>query len=474
MKHLPQFDDFLSNTVNLNQTRFQNLQSSIDAIENFVRNSTWAPKIIEFKAQGSWAHKTIIKPLAGAAFDADLLVYVSPINGWEAKDYIDNLFTEFKKSTTYQDKVKKYSHCVTIEYSGERKIDIAPCIKERHHTNIYEVCNRDTNTFETSNPKEYTDWLITQNRVSKNNNLRKITRLLKYMRDIKTTFTCPSFLLTTLLGKQVYSTDNFPDLPTALTTLMARLDDWLQANVTQPDVRNPVLSTEVQSNAWDEKKYRNFRETIHRYRGWMDDAFEETDKDESLAKWRKVFGDEFAKAEVRKMAARVSTIACESFAAMGRSIRDLVEGVERYGQDALPKGFTRLGHMQRPTWRDAPGGSLTVRVLTDLFPSHNGSRVGSVSSLTVNSSGSWLRFTALNINGVPFSTEYKIEWRITNTDSAAEAAGSLRGDFYGSNSHGIRWEQLSYRGVHMVEAFLVRNQDDKLCGKSDPFFVVVR
>ncbi|MFS2160654.1 cyclic GMP-AMP synthase DncV-like nucleotidyltransferase [Pseudomonas sp. Pseusp122] len=467
------FNNFLSDTVNLNKTRFENLQSSITAIENFVRSSDWQPNILEFKAQGSWAHKTIIKPIAGSAFDADLLVYVDHLDNWEAKDYLDKLYTEFKKSSTYQDKVSKYSHCITIDYAGERKIDIAPCVKERNLTNTYEVCNRTTNSFEKSNPKEYTDWLILQNKNSKNNNLRKITRLLKYMRDIKRTFTCPSFLLTTLLGKQINEHDSFPNLPSALVTVVGRLDNWLQSNLIQPTVRNPVLFEEVQSNSWDADKYRNFRETIHRYREWMDDAFAEADIDESMSKWRRVFGEEFAKAEISKAAARISVTACESLAAEGRHAIDLVEGVLTYGEIALPAGFTNLGHMQRPKWRDAPGGMLTVRILTYEFTAHEGLSLGNTLSLAPHTAGRWLKFSALSGNGIPFSSAHKIKWRITNTDKAAEAAQSLRGDFYPSNSHGIRWEQLSYRGVHIVEAFLIRRSDDRLCGKSDPFFVVI-
>ena len=62
---------------------------------------------------------------------------------------------------------------------------------------------------------------------------------------------------------------------------------------------------------------------------------------------------------------------------------------------------------------------------------------------------------------------------MTNTDEAARRANALRGDYYRSDEPGIRWEQLSYRDVHMVEAFLIRKADDTLLGKSDPFYVVI-
>lgn len=45
-------------------------------------DQSWAP-------QGSWAHKTIIKPVDKGEFDADLLVYVHPVQGWTAATYIE-------------------------------------------------------------------------------------------------------------------------------------------------------------------------------------------------------------------------------------------------------------------------------------------------------------------------------------------------------------------------------------------------
>ena len=477
MKLIRLFDDFLSDVVNLNQTRFDNLESSINAVQNFVTNSGWQPKILEYKAQGSWAHKTIIKPLPEYPFDADLLVYVDPVDGWEAKDYLDNLYSEFRASALYSEKVRRYSHCITIEYTQERKIDIAPCVKERLHLDAYEVCNRNTNSFEQSNPKQYTEWFIQQNRLSQKNNLRKVTRLLKYLRDIKTKFTCPSFLFTTLLGKQIRASDiddsSFADLPSALITIVGRLDDWLQATPFKPDVRNPVLHSEIQSNAWDDVKYNNFRSQINRYRAWIDDAYFEVDKEESMAKWRKVFGEDFAKSEVKQKASRISIIACESFSAMGRSIKDLVDGVIQLGAGALPAGFTKLGHMQRPQWKDGAGGMLTVNIQAHTSNSqHSNDLTKTISLLALRPTG-WIRFSATSISNAPFPTDYKVVWRVTNTDAAAEAANSLRGEFNPSNEHGVRWERLSYRGVHMVEAFLIKKIDDRLYGKSEPFFVVI-
>ena len=199
MKLVSQFKSFLTDTVNLNQTRLNALETNVEAIKNFVRQCDWDPKIKSFYPQGSWAHDTIIKPVDGGEFDADLLVMVEPAEDWTAADYVKSLGKAFADSSTYGDKCKTWDYCVTITYAGDRKVDIAPCVVGRQISGRVEVCNKPSDSFERSEPVEYTEWLKKQNSYSGGNSFRKITRLLKYLRDIKTTFTCPSVLLTTLL-----------------------------------------------------------------------------------------------------------------------------------------------------------------------------------------------------------------------------------------------------------------------------------
>lgn len=477
MKLESQFDDFLKRTVNLNQTRFNLLENSIEAVKSYLSDSDWEPKILNFAAHGSWAHKTIIKPVEGSSFDADLLVYIDPIDDWEPKQYINTLHEIFRASAVYSDKVRRSSHCVTIEYAGERKIDIAPCIKERQSPEKYEVCNRNSNEFEPSNPKDYTDWLIAKNTYSSSNNLRKITRILKYLRDIKKTFTCPSFLLTTMLGERILINDSskteFSDLPSALKEVIGRLDDWLQQNHYLPEIRNPVLWDEIQSRCWDQTKYSNFRNVVNRYRNWIDDAYDEKDKYESIAKWRKVFGDEFAKAEAVEKAARISFTYIAAFESLASSFNDMVSAVKAVGRRALPDGFTKLPHMERPKWRNSESAPINVRIKAYSINGNQGVRQAEIQSLMPLPPGIWLEFNALTSAGLPFPRDYFIKWRVTNTDAAAHAANCMRGDFYSSDSHGIRKEHLEYHGVHMIEAYVIRKSDESVFGRSEIFYVVV-
>lgn len=476
MKLHEHFRVFLNDQVNLNPTRLGLLEDSIVAVENAVRALAWGPRIVTFAPQGSWAHETIIKPQSGQPFDADLLVFVEAKEGWTPKDYVNELATKLGRLPAYEDKVRRFSHCATIEYAGERKIDVAPCVVNRLYAGQYEVCNRNTNQFEASAPAAYTDWVKDKNGIAGGNDLKKVTRLVKYMRDIKGNFTCPSFLLTTLMGLQVYESDrgstNFADLTTTLKTLFGRLDDWLQARPNVPVVPNPKLSHEDQASGWEQTKYSNFRDKVNLYRSWIDDAYAEEDRDESIGKWQRVFGENFAAGETKQAAERVSEASFGGALVVGGHFRDLVELVKIFGAAAVPEKLRQLPHVRRPTWRKATDQHL-VGVTAVLRTGQNGTTMRAIKSAEALQPNYWVRFTATGKHGVPFTNDYKVQWRVTNTDKAASRAGALRGEFYPSDDGTSRSERLEYRGVHFVEAFLIRKRDNRLVGQSDPFYIVI-
>lgn len=480
MKLLNHFTTFLEDHVNLNDTRLRLLTDSVEAVKKAVKKLEWEPEIVGFAEQGSWAHETIIKPQPDKPFDADLLVLVKAVPDWTAKDYVNKLAAELNALPAFKEKVRRFSHCATIEYAGERKIDIAPCIVDRLYAGTYEVCNRGTAQFEQTEPITYTDWVRGRNGIAGGNDLKKATRLLKYMRDIKGNFTCPSFLLTTLLGYRVYDSDRdsaqFADLPTTFKTLVGRLDDWLQARPDVPEVPNPVLYGEDQASGWDQSKYANFRDKVNLYRGWIDDAYDDADKEESIGKWRRVFGDGFAESETKQAAEQFSEAVARSDGTSlvaGNHYADLVAMVKALGARAIPPRIHRLPHIERPKWRRARE-QLTVRVTAELKTSKYGQLVRSIQSAEPLQPGYTVKFCATNIHGVPYQTDdYSIKWRITNTDKAAVAANQLRGEFYPSDEGPFRGESLSYRGVHFVEAFVVRKRDHCLMGNSEPFYVVI-
>ncbi len=51
MKLIDQFNNFLDGKVNLNQTRFALLITSVDAVKTAIRGFDWGPKILGFAAR---------------------------------------------------------------------------------------------------------------------------------------------------------------------------------------------------------------------------------------------------------------------------------------------------------------------------------------------------------------------------------------------------------------------------------------
>lgn len=474
------FTDFLRDTVNLNQTRIDDLESNVGALKRFLRQCEWEPKIRGFSEQGSWAHQTIIKPVDGAEFDADLLVLVDHVDGWTAADYVRSLGKAFAESPTYAEKAKVWDYCVTITYAGERKVDLAPCVVGRLWKNSLEVCNRTRNEFQRTEPVGYTTWLREKNALSGSNSFRKVTRLFKYLRDIKRTFTCSSVLLTTLLGSRIqwYDKDaaGFADVPTTLKTVIGRLDDWLQARPTRPTVPNPMLPEEDFAANWTDTQYSNFRVFVHKYRGWIDEAYETEGRDESIRAWRKIFGDQFAKGQLVESSNGINstkTTMGSLLATTAHHSGELVDFVARVGVAALPSWFFKPPHMQSPPWPRLETVSNNAVVHATWHPSRQ-----SPSSQAINqddtlprNGGIWFDLT---INGGRELPEgYRVQWRVTNTGVMAMALNAGRGGFYAPTSGNRRWEELSYRGVHIVEAFILRRSDDVLVAKSPPFSVII-
>ena len=110
----------------------------------------------------------------------------------------------------------------------------------------------------------------------------------------------------------------------------------------------------------------------------------------------------------------------------------------------------------------------------ELCQGKRGARIRSVNSLDPLPAGRWLHFKASTSTGGPFDPSiYRVEWRVTNTDEAAAREKALRGRFEKPESDNSRWEELRYRGVHLVEAFVISKRNEVQVGQSEPFRVMI-
>lgn len=469
MKYVDHFNTFLTETVNLNQTRIDLLAKRVDTISEFLCNSNYRPRIRRFTPQGSWAHKTIIKPPGDNDFDADLLVIIDAVEDWQPAQYVNELRAAFKDNDIYKDKVSRGTRCIELKYAGDFHLDIVPVIQEiSNNGRRFFVCNRSENQFEETAPEAYTEWFYEHNRRVGKNQLRKVCRLLKYLRDVKGTFSAKSILLTTLVGMQINELNSqnqntwFSDLPTSLKTIINRLDDYLQVQPEMPVIENPVLHGEHFNRHWDQDKYNNFRDRIHQYRGWIDDAYAEPDSNESIAKWRKVFGDEFAKGVALKEDA-------PALAPLYSFAESWIKAIREQGRQVLGRFPVDQEHVKSPPW--PINDRLTVNIKVGQAPYKNATIVRELNSGDILPKNQWVQFVAWCPSGIP--EDFRVWWRVTNSGGQAASENQLRGGFDHSTDHGVRWEQTKYRGVHWVEAFVVNNRTNYCVGRSSPFFVVI-
>lgn len=294
MKHTQFFGDFLESEVNLDPTRLKRLNDHVDAVQTFLSQNLEAYEKVE--RQGSYALRTIIKPVKdGQEYDADILLYMKYDNNKEPKDYISDLYKCLMSSGTYESKTHRRTRCVQLDYAGDFHLDIVPCIAWTDSTQS--ICNRKTNEFEQTDGTGYRDWFNERTRIT-HGNLKRVTRLLKYLRDHKGNFSVKSILLTTFIGNTVKNEsdgEGFKSLPDALKAVSNRLDDFLQRNPNMPRIENPVLPGEDFTRHWNQDNYSNFRRLFNVYNDKINEAYDALEHDDSIDKWRELFGERFGK-----------------------------------------------------------------------------------------------------------------------------------------------------------------------------------
>ena len=303
-KRTNDFNKFMGDHVNLNPARYERLKRSDKAVSEYLSKNL--PGFIGTQRQGSYALRTTIRPVRNTdEYDVDRLVYLQYDQRKSPADYINDVYRCIKANGNYADKLQKNTRCVTVNYAGEFKIDVVPCIVSNGR---YFICNRKTNGYEETDGRGFRDWFDRKSRIT-NGNLKLVTRLFKYLRDHKRTFTAPSVLLTTLIGNTVSDLEgntNFKTVPDALLTVVTRMDQFLQANPYMPEIRNPALPSETFTRHWDQDKYNNFRKMISSYARRIQDAYDDADERSSVLKWRDLLGDGFG--SLSAMAAAAATV----------------------------------------------------------------------------------------------------------------------------------------------------------------------
>ncbi len=434
MKLLGYFDGFLTDVVNLNQTRLDLLDARVQAIvSSLERDSVIKPLLQGHVPQGSWAHRTIIRPVENREFDADFLLTLTEVEGWSAspKIYLQQVRAAFRRSATYADMVRRKNRCVRIGYSGDCHVDVVPHLILKDGRQV--IVNYAEDKFEDTNPEGFTAWMREKDGLA-NGNLRKVIRLMKYIRNFKETFSIPSVILTTLLGERVQPFDEanrYSDVPTTLLNLMNDLDAWLKLNPDMPLLEDPSCPGTSFNHRWTQARYENFGKWTTFYAARITEAYAQPDKAASLATWQQIFGPEFTQPVTKAMATTALT---------QRSAMPTVDRapLEEFIED---RGYAFAG-----------GYKLRLDCTVDRRP---GFRDGAhLRSMPWVDKGRVLQF---RITSCDVPRPYQVWWKVRNSGpDAASVPGGLRGQLLADDGSGSRTETTRYRGRHYVEAYIVK------------------
>lgn len=298
MKHEKEFHDFLIKEVNINQKRIDTLNHRVQEVSEFL--SQELPGYQKVERQGSYALKTIIKPRNNGEYDADILVYMKADKSKRPQWYLNEVHNCLKQLKNNNSEIRIKTRCVMVGYPGELHLDIVPCIIRPNGQ--YWICNGDENKFEPTDGSAYRNW-FNDKTVITSGNLKLVVRLLKHLRNHKNNLDVPSILLTTFAGNNVHDNETsdkakakFNSLPDTLLIVSRRINAFLQSTSSMPRMRNPALKGERFTNRhWDQDKYRSFKNQFRVYYEKIKDAYHEPNEQESLRKWRDLFGPNFGK-----------------------------------------------------------------------------------------------------------------------------------------------------------------------------------
>jgi hypothetical protein len=439
MKLLDYFSQFLSGTVNLNQTRLDQLDSRVDSITEALKTATNLDgRVLDTVPQGSWAHRTIIKPASGLEFDADFLVQLDEDLDWngEPRKYSNAVWAALNGHSTYGSMSTRKNRCTRVSYANDCHIDVVPYVIQSTGRQV--IINRETNEFEDTNPVGFTEWIQEKDDLT-NGHLRKVIRLLKYLRDYRSAFSLKSILLTTLVGNVVdawrtYDADHYKDVPTTLLHLVQDLDNWLQANAVKPYIVDPSCSSTSFDHRWADTEYLRFRDRIHDLRPKVERAYNAGDVASSVIAWQDVFGTSFrTSVAARAEAASANTAVLQASPTADRAPQ------ERFIEEMFPTADTHWVRIECDVTEKVPRNRAARRALR--------SRNGRVPK--------WrnLMFRLVDTN-VP--EPFAVYWKVRNRGAEARAKGALRGQIYADQGRRRRSESTAYVGHHYVECYIVK------------------
>ncbi|MXZ89885.1 MAG: nucleotidyltransferase [Chloroflexi bacterium] len=291
------FREFLRYEVNLNQDRLHRLQVSVRDVNRHLKGNL--PGYQRIDRQGSYGLDTLVKPVnENDEYDADIQVVINPNPNWKARDYLNALCETLSREYNFADKIEMGNRCVTLNYAGDFHLDVVPRVTRQGG---HFICNWEKDCFEETDGTGYRNWFSEKSRITRVN-LKRAVRLLKYVRDRQHNYVAKSILLTTLAGNAINSSDRGTEavrtVANTLTTVLTRMDGYLQRHPIMPEIKNPAMLSEDFNRHWNQDRYDYFRERVHSHAQIAQQALASPSIEDSIRLWRRLLGNNFGRGRI--------------------------------------------------------------------------------------------------------------------------------------------------------------------------------
>jgi hypothetical protein len=440
MKLTDYFKTFLTDTVNLKPSKLEDLDERVPTLTEVVKGSIRDTTVLDAIPQGSWAHETIIQPAEGLEFDADFLLQLDEVEGWAPTKYNDVVWDVLSNHGVYGSKTTRKNRCVRVTYANDCHVDIVPYVVQADGTEV--IVNRTTDEFEETNPIGFTSWLQSKDVIT-GGDLRKVIRLLKYLRDHRGAFAIKSILLTTVVGERVeqWRKDNdekcYADIPTTLLHVVKDLDAWLDARPLKAlaSIGDPSCPNTTFDHRWTDKQYEEFRDDIHDLARDIEVAYFTVGIPESLAAWQDIFGTDFKAPSTTASA----TPAVKSISTSGYIARDVRAPGEDFIDDLVPLDLRHFVHVDA----EVSEPELYNRRQQRAALRARGNRVPPG------------RKVAFRVVSTDVPKPYEVRWKVRNRGFEATKRNCERGCIFPGGEQHV--EPTAFKGPHYVECYIIKD-----------------
>lgn len=270
--------------IKLTSSRKDSIIGSRDAVRDKIRNyfkSNLKINQPKFMRQGSFSINTALNPIADNEVDIDDGLYLKHVDendekSWPTPKAAHKLVLDSLNGHT-QDGCEDKTSCVRVIYRNYYHVDIPVYIMQGNHAKL---ANVKTNTWETSDSKDFSDWFYANRKDEQTN---RIIRYLKAWRDFND-YDFSSIELTILVTKNhVQNEDD-------CLALMFTIDNIYKYLSLYKKIEKPVAPYE---NLWEGK---NVDLLIHNIKQLLDDLIVITncpEKRRATLILREQFGERF-------------------------------------------------------------------------------------------------------------------------------------------------------------------------------------